>query len=234
MKRLVAAALAVLATAGAVPGGPVPPLRVLFVGNSLTYVNDLPALVGQIAKGDGLELRTATVAYPNYSLADHLARGDAARELARGGWDIVVLQQGPSGLPESRAELLRSTRDFAARAAAAHARVALLGVWPAADRPNAFDSVAASYAAAAEAVHGLLLPAGTAWTRAWRRDPSLPLYGPDGFHPAPLGSILAALVVYRGISGRPGAPLPATLQVNGLPLTLPRDLALTLEAAAGG
>jgi hypothetical protein len=232
VNRLLGAALACLAAVGAAPARPAQSLRVLFVGNSLTYVNDLPALVEQVARADGVEIRTATVAFPDYSLADHLARGDAPALLARGTWDVVVLQQGPSGWPESRDALVASTRAFAAQAARVHARVALFGVWPAADRPTAFDSVTASYAAAADAVHGLLLPAGRAWTAAWRRDPDLPLYGPDGFHPAPLGSILAALVIYRGISGRHDAPLPATFTVNGRPFVVLPQQARTLEAAA--
>jgi hypothetical protein len=60
----------------------------------------------------------------------------------------------------------------------------------------------------------VLLPAGDAWRRAWRLDPDLSLYGPDGFHPSRLGSILAALVIYGGlVSGNPsvsGEPTDAT------------------------
>jgi hypothetical protein len=33
-------------------------------------------------------------------------------------------------------------------------------------------------------------------------DPDLPLYAPDGKHPAAMGSYLAALTIYRGLTGR--------------------------------
>ena len=69
-------------------------------------------------------------------------------------------------------------------------------VWPDASRMTAFDSVSASYTAAAEAVGGLLFPAGDAWVRAWEKDATLPLYSNDNFHPSTLGSYLAALTIY--------------------------------------
>ena len=53
-----------------------------------------------------------------------------------------------------------------------------------------------SYPSAAEAAGAELYPAGEAWHAAWGRTPSLPLYGPDGFHPSALGTYPAALVVY--------------------------------------
>jgi hypothetical protein len=45
-------------------------LRVLFIGNSLTYTNDLPAMVQTIAEAAGHTLAQATVAEPNVSLED--------------------------------------------------------------------------------------------------------------------------------------------------------------------
>ncbi len=55
----------------------------------------------------------------------------------------------------------------------------------------------------------MLFPVGEAWLAAWRRDPSVPLYGPDGFHPTPTATYLAALVIYQQVTGRSPAGLPA-------------------------
>ncbi len=38
------------------------PLRVLFIGNSLTYTNDLPAMVERIAAADGRRVITEMIA----------------------------------------------------------------------------------------------------------------------------------------------------------------------------
>ena len=59
-----------------------------------------------------------------------------------------------------------------------------------------------SYTNAAAAVEGILVPAGEAWRAAWRRDATLELYSSDGFHPAPMGSYLAALSLFEQLYGR--------------------------------
>jgi hypothetical protein len=61
------------------------PLRILFIGNSLTYVNDLPALVQAIGKANGEKVETRMVAYPDYSLEDHWNSGDAGARWQRVG-----------------------------------------------------------------------------------------------------------------------------------------------------
>src|SRR5437868_1227446 len=78
---------------------PEEPLRVLFIGNSLTYSNDLPAMVAALAKSAGKRpLVFQSVVEGGFSLEDHWDRGDAQRAIAQGKWDVVVLQQGPSSL----------------------------------------------------------------------------------------------------------------------------------------
>jgi hypothetical protein len=207
-----------------------PTLRVLFVGNSLTAANDLPALVHALAAvSDGPEIETETIAAGGYALADHWANGAARSAVVSGRWDFVVMQQGPSSLPDSRANLIEWSKRWAAEAEAHDVRPALLTVWPEHDRAaSAFIDVIGSYRAAALASGSLLLPAGAAWRIALRKTPKLPLYGPDGFHPSPLGSYPAALVVYGGLTGRIPTSLPATL---GDARATPRQLRLLRTAA---
>ena len=206
--RGVALSLALLASCGGGEAEPPPPfsgaeLRVLFVGNSLTYDNDLPGMTARLAASvDVPPMSVGRVLRGNYSLGDHWQEGAAPDMIRQGGWDVVVLQQGPSALPESQADLLASTRRFAALATEHGARVALLMVWPGADRSMAFDSVRMSYSNAAEAVGGIFVPAGEAWRAAWRRDPTLALYSSDGFHPSVTGSYLAALTLFEQFYGR--------------------------------
>jgi hypothetical protein len=165
----------------------------LFIGNSLTASDDLPAHVAEIAAAAGHPLRTSAVTAPGASLLDHWADGRAVRAIRDGRWSVVVLQQGPSTLPESRAELIASTRQFAAEIRRVRTRPALLMVWPLPGQQA--TAVSASYRAAAEANDALLLPAGDAGTIVGARDSSIVLVGPDGFHPSVLGTYAAALTV---------------------------------------
>jgi hypothetical protein len=215
------------------------PLRVLFVGNSLTHTNDLPAVVATLARGSGIQIEYRTIAPGGTSLEDHWNAGQVPAELASGDWDAVVMQQGPSALPESRLDLRQWATRLADLAREQGARPALMTVWPESYRAGALGDVIASYESAAKAAAADLYPAGRAWQAAWKRRPALPLYGPDGFHPSPLGTYLAALVVYAGLTGEPPPAAAFAVHRPGFDLTvspgrarLLRDAAATALAAA--
>lgn len=189
------------------------PTRILFIGNSLTYANDLPAMVCALARSTGRQAICETVAKPDYGLEEHWNDRDARAAITR-GWDVVVLQQGPSALPESRRLLIAYTKRFDAEIKKTGARTALYMVWPSRARRGDFPGVGQSYAAAAKEVNALLIPAGDAWRAAWAADAKLPLYDADGFHPSPSGTYLAALVAYEQIFGAspPATPVPPEAQ----------------------
>ena len=184
-------------------------LRILFIGNSLTATNDLPAVLEAFARAQGVEIETRTVAFPDHSLEDHWNRREARQAIADGGWDYVVLQQGPSAMRDSQRLLRDYTSRFADEIKRVGARPALFMVWPASGRLNDLPGVIESYRVAAEDVDGVLLPAGDAWRRMWERDRTARLYGPDGFHPGALGTYLAALVMFQQFTGRSVVGLPS-------------------------
>jgi len=182
------------------------PVRILFIGNSLVYTNDLPGMVRRIADVAHKDVITKAVAFPNFSLEDHLADHRAEAAIRGGQWDFVVLQQGPSGLESSRRALIRDAETFAEMVDRKRTEVALLGVWPSLDRRSDFARVGESYRRAALAVHGRSIAAGEAWRAILARS-RIALYGSDGFHPSPTGSFVAAMSVYRTLIG----PLPADI-----------------------
>ena len=177
-------------------------IRVLIVGNSLTAANDLPRMIETIARASGIEVQCAAIALPDYGLQEHWEDGRALKAIRQGGWTHVVLQQGPTSLPESREILLTYARRFAPEIRASGAELIFYGVWPPRSRLAAMDAVTGSYRDAAEATKGRLVAAGDAWQRAWREDPALPFFGADNFHPSPLGTYVAALMLTEAVTGR--------------------------------
>jgi hypothetical protein len=236
VRRGLAAVILGLLVCGNVVGTTRKELSVLFIGNSLTYVNDVPAIVAAIAEADGRKrIIYQTVAFPDFSLEDHWRHGDARKAIADGRWDFVVLQQGPSALPASRALLLEYTRRFGADINRVGAQPALYMVWPSAARQGDFDRVSESYRLASKDVGGLLFPVGEAWRAAWRRNPRLALYSSDGLHPTVLGSYLAALVIYENLCVCAPTKLPTRLVVRSRVLreiNLRAEDAETLQEAA--
>ena len=207
-----------------------PDLRILFIGNSLTYVNNLPAMVQQLGTSNPARpVSVSSVAFGDYSLQDHWNRGDALTAIRQGGWDLVVLQQGPSALPESRANLIEWTGRFADEIRKVGARPAVYMVWPGLGRLAAWDSVTDSYAAAAAAAHALLLPAGESLRSAYDTHPPMPLFDGDGFHPLPLGSFGAALVIYAAAANVSPAGLSSRAAITTYP---PAHVAILESSAA--
>jgi hypothetical protein len=229
-------ALSVLAAcAGNPPAAPEPGggFHVLFIGNSLTASNDLPGTVAHLAASVNDTIVTEAVTRPNFAVIDHVnGMSDAVDVVRRGGWDFVVLQQGPTSEQLGRDTLILAAKLLDPDVRAGGGRTAQLMVWPAAPNRAVFDGVLQSCLETARAVGGNCFPAGEAWRAAWLVDPSLPLYGPDGFHPAPLGTYLAALVVYEGITGHDARLLPQQAVVQGQTLPVAGGTVILLQRIA--
>jgi hypothetical protein len=174
--------------------------RVLFIGNSHTYTNDLPGMVQALARAAGdTALRTAEVSVPNFALEDHMYLGDATAALRGSSWEWVVLQQGTSALPESQVHLEFWTREFRPMIAEAGATPVLYQIWPTSSRRFDADAALTSYWNAAAAVSGLLAPAGDAFTAALAANPAIGVYSSDGLHASPRGTYIAALTIVARI-----------------------------------
>ncbi len=208
---LVAACLPTLGPSQAVPRL-VGDRRVLFVGNSLTYTNDLPGMVQTLARAAGdTALRTASIAEPDFSLEDHYVVGVVQKALDRSDWEWVVLQQGTSALPASQQYLRSFTEQFAPLIRAAGAEPVLYQVWPTTARRFDADAAVTSYFNAAVAVGGVFAPAGDAFTDALGLDAGIGVYSADGLHPSRRGTYVAALVILGRLIGVAPESLPPTI-----------------------
>jgi len=201
------------------------PLRVLFLGNSLTDGNDVPALVQAMAQLQGGELEYTASAPGGYAIEDHWLDGRQTL-LASGNYDVLVLQQGPSTLPESQAHLRQWVITWAAEARRFGTRPALYMVWPVRTQANGFALVSQSYRNAALAADAVVFPAGEAWQAALSANPSVQLYSSDDLHALPVGSFLAAMVIARGLVSLDPARVPAS--VRGI--TVPSATLATFRA----
>jgi hypothetical protein len=113
-------------------------------------------------------------------------------------------------------------------------RPALFLPWSRQGFPQSIVFAGESATAAARAVGGVVIPVGIAWKEALDADAELPLYGSDGYHPAPAGTLLAALTVYDRLLGRDvrSIPVAALATVSGVPLAPARVVAMAAAAHA--
>lgn len=201
--------------------------RVLFIGNSLTYTNDLPGMLKQLARMAGdTTLEVASVAYPDFALEDHWNQGTAPTWLRDRKWEYVVMQQGSSALPASQQHLRTWAVQFAPLVRAAGAEPVMLMVWPQQNRLFDFPNVRQSYQLAAEAIDGMFVPAGDAWVRYGNYGE---LYS-DGLHPTRRATYLTALVLLQRLLDINPESLPPVIPGE----TVNQGVVLTLQAAARG
>ena len=216
-------------------------VRVLFVGNSFTYRNDLPGMLHRLAAADPGAPPVFAVGFtaPGATLA-RASRQRKLRELLRDvRWHDVVLQEQstlPSLPSEQRVrEMDPYVRDLHAAVSADGEQTVLLMTWAYRDGdrhrvPN--DTFAAmqariarTYADLALTLPARLAPVGLAWEEALRRDPGLELWARDGRHPSRAGTYLAACVLYAHLVGRSPAGSAFTAGLD------PREAAILREAA---
>ncbi len=203
--------------------------RVLFIGNSLTYTNNLPEMFVALAGLGGRSgVHVASVAYPDFALEDHWQEGTARRALTTSKWEFVVMQQGSSALPASQINLREGAQTFAPLIRAAGATPVLFMVWPTTARLGDFPAVLQTYRGAAAAIGGVFAPAGDGWTAFGNLQV---LDSGDGLHPSSPGTYIAALVLLDGTLGIRPTSLPATIPGGNMPEASVRLLQQAAQAA---
>ena len=173
--------------------------NILFIGNSLTYFNNLPDLVKEVAARDGKDLGVKMIAQPNYAIVDHWDIGQVQQEIRTGKYDFVVIQQGPSSQQDGRQMLIEEGAKYASIFHEYNVRLAYFMVWPSITYYHTFDGVIENYTDAAKLNTAILCPVGKEWKLYIDSSGDYSYYGPDGFHPSRKGSEVAAEIIYGSI-----------------------------------
>jgi hypothetical protein len=193
------------------PGAAAEPLRVLFIGNSLTFTNDLPGMLAALAKAGGQgELVHASETPGGCSFKKQWEGGKALAKIQGRTWDYVVLQ-GHSDEP------ITAPQDMAAYGARLSEAVAKQGAktawymtWAHRGEQDKQPAITKAYTDLSAANGGVLIPAGVVWDAYCRAHPEQDLYK-DIKHPKPPGTYLVACVFYAVLYhanpiGLPGDP----------------------------
>lgn len=175
--------------------------RVLFVGNSYTFANDMPALLSAMSRASpgAVRIDTGAVVQPGATLEDHWLAGNVLKAIREGKWDAVVLQEQSTRPMDDPQRMLHFGRLLGKEIHAAGARTLLFLTWPRKSRPESMGALEAGYRALARDLGAAIVPAGPAWLAAMRRSPSIALYEEDGSHPTRLGTYLTACVFHLAL-----------------------------------
>ncbi len=201
--------------------------RILFIGNSFTYVNNLPELFQGLAHSSTtpVALETVMFARPAATLQGHWSAGQAVTEIRKGGWDYVVLHEqsslGSHSINGKRAIndpalFHRFARLFHQEITAVGAKTVFWLTWAHRDYPQEQPLLTYAYMSIAKELQAIVAPVGLAWQQVLSTHPTLELYHRDGSHPRPLGSYLIASTVFATLFGR--SPVGSRLHIEGHPV----------------
>lgn len=193
------------------------PLRVLFVGDSFTYFNNLPGIVQRIADATpGRKVQAERVTSSSWILQRHWREGRALARIREGRWDVVVLQEMGAFPVTAFARFERVASLFAHVIRAAGARPMLFMTWAHRQKPWSQAPLTSAYRRAGADLRIPVVPVGEAWRR-WLADPTAPrLYVQDDIHPDFRGSFLSALVIVGRLRGQSLSTAPTAFEGLGV------------------
>ncbi len=207
-------------------------MRVLFIGNSATYMHDMPATFARLSGADTDQLTKGGCTLSRYAdETDEL--GIRAREMIGKGYDLVFLQDNGNCIssPEMRGKCISACRELDRLIRAGGARTAIYIRPPYGytahghthdEQITAFTELFTGIAA--ELGCGFA-PAAAAYGYMAEHHPEIPLYHTDNAHTSPAGALLVACLCVLAA----GLPLPEVIDGGDVP----PDEARIIRSAAG-
>jgi hypothetical protein len=211
-------------------------MRLLFIGNSHTYMNALPFLVREMIRArrgaDACEVWSATAGGKN--LAWHASEPGTVQAISMHQWDVVVLQQRTHPFAGYDA-LAADCGKLRPRLERSGAEVLLYLTWKTRNAPESDQQALDDAFARLSSERGWrVVPVGPAWARCRAEHPEIELYQPDESHASPAGSYLGACCFSAALLGESPVGLPSRLEARGeLLVELPGASAAALQRIAG-
>lgn len=186
-------------------------LRVLFVGNSYIYYNNLIQMVSLISDSLDTKLICTKSTVGGTRLREHWneEKGLKSKSLIENGnYDIVVFQDHSLGAIEQPDSLLYFGNKFCSLIKSRGAKPFLYNTWSRKSTPQTQPIINKVYQQLANNCNATLVQVGDYWQEAIKRSPRIEMYNIDGSHPSHLGTFMAALAFVKSITGKLPDRLP--------------------------
>lgn len=219
-------------------------ISVLFIGNSYTYVNDLPSLLNSltIAKGDKLTVDSQTQGGATFNV--HSANANTYTKIHSKPWDYVVVQGQSQEVSFSESQVNSQSLPYLKKIADSVysakfcTDLMLFMTWGYENGDSQWQPISTyegmqsrlrnGYQRIADSVQASVSPVGMAWKYVRENYPAINLYAGDGSHPSPEGSYLAACTFYASLYRK--SPVGANFY-GSLPQATAEQLQLAAQVA---
>lgn len=201
--------------------------KVLFLGNSGTYVNNLPQITAEIAHSMGDTLIYDSNTPGGYSLQEHSTNNTSLDNIMHGNWDFVILQgSNLLSLPISKvkvevfpyAHYLDSVINvynpcgetmFFMTWGKKNGDVSTCATWSPVCTYEGMDNlIRLRYMMMADSNKAVVSPVGAVWRYIRQHYPSIELYVADETHPSQAGSYAAGCCFYTTVFRKDPSLIP--------------------------
>lgn len=179
---------------------------VLFVGNSVIYTSNLPAVLDALGDANGQPIHSEMLVKGGATLRHRVEDGSVSAVLENGRYDYVVLQERggnlfcfDAGSCETARVSMEALQSLAATVRKHGAKPLFLGTYQ--GLPSASEALLEGEAQAAAAASVPLIPVSALYAQALASHPELPWHDPDGAHPGRQLQLLNAVLLYRELVG---------------------------------
>jgi hypothetical protein len=195
-------------------------IRVLFVGNSFTYYNNLPQVVSAMAKSQDIIIETKHSTVGGSSLENHWKseRGTQTRimiELEK--WDYVVFNNHSLSAINTPEKFLDFSKKFADLVRTKGAEPIFMMTWAYKSNPLMLPEIEKLHKKLSEQTNSNLIPGGPLFASSIKYRPDIELFH-DDIHPSSNGTYLLGLAFYKYFTGGSVSTIPgniSTLDANG-------------------
>lgn len=189
--------------------------KVLFVGNSLTYVGNVPAVYSALAAANGQPVHTDMIVRGGATLAQRVADSSVAQALSERKYSALVLQERGGDLTcsfgtDSCVHSRQAIKHLATLGKRTGVKVVLLGTYQ--SHPAASRQLVEEEADAAAEAGIPYIEVSEQLQRLRSAQPQLTWYAPDGMHPGKDLALLNALLVYQALHGSLPAAEPLAVR----------------------
>ncbi len=192
-------------------------MSVLFIGNSFTFMNDMPFTFQKMADSAGHSIFVDTIVEGGKDLKYHCAQAETFEKISSRKWDYVVIQCSSWELAAPNDKIEQTTTPFAkklidsVRANSNCTNVIFYMTWgykfgnnnwtPIASYETMQEKIRGNYMAIGQKFDAIISPVGVVWKKMRESNTAINLYDPDLRHPSAIGSYISACTFFSVIFG---------------------------------
>lgn len=176
-------------------------MRVLFIGNSHTFYNDMPYIFKQICLENNIPVEVTMLARGYKGLDYHANEPETRFNILYGDYDYIILQHLQSGFDkEVLYNSAKKIKDIAN--ISNNNKILLYMTWTLKSEREKQKDMTDGYLEAGEKLGVPVIPAGTVWWNYIDKYPDANLYFRDDKHASRLGSTLVAYTIFYTMYGK--------------------------------